>query len=332
MTRELIYPSTSLSTKVKLLFYDRCTLYQHPRIRWSRRRRSIVEPEIRHRRSAYLRQYYDRLRRTEPTQQNLDQLYNKYNHGNQKPTLRHANFKIMKKSDADFGDPSIGAGIDEENFPTAVYTVYNVHGEPIGHRLYAYQPVYEPEDGDVLEHNDVVEYQDSDEDDELSHATIVRGGMFRARDSSENSIDRLKHDYFERYLDKRRKRFLNKHGEEKKEFDDDMEPAESTVETVTKIIEATRRKRNVNVEEHDTDYYPKSTVYSGVANDLQNDLLKVIPLSTYETRWSREMSVGPLQHNETNSTGYGNVLEKRDKRTSRKTDRLNQTTATVPKT
>ncbi|XP_012545704.3 uncharacterized protein LOC101741571 isoform X2 [Bombyx mori] len=310
----------------------KCTLYQHPRIRWSRRRRSIVEPEIRHRRSAYLRQYYDRLHRTEPTQQNLDQLYNKYNHGNQKPTLRHANFKIMKKSDADFGDPSIGAGIDEENFPTAVYTVYNVHGEPIGHRLYAYQPVYEPEDGDVLEHNDVVEYQDSDEDDELSHATIVRGGMFRARDSSENSIDRLKHDYFERYLDKRRKRFLNKHGEEKKEFDDDMEPAESTVETVTKIIEATRRKRNVNVEEHDTDYYPKSTVYSGVANDLQNDLLKVIPLSTYETRWSREMSVGPLQHNETNSTGFGNVLEKRDKRTSRKTDRLNQTTATVPKT
>ncbi|KAG6451661.1 uncharacterized protein LOC115444557 [Manduca sexta] len=308
----------------------KCTLYQHPRIRWSRRRRSI-DTELRHRRSAYLRQYYNSLRRqTNPTQQYIDELYDKYNHGTQKPTLRHANFKIMKKFD-DFEEDIVPGTVDDndENFPTAVYTVYNVHGEPIGHRLYSYQPVYEPEDDDIIEHDDEIDYQDSDSYD-LPHATILKGGVFADKlDDSIENIDKLKHEYFERYIDKRRKRFLNKNSDVKKDLDDELDSMESTVETVTAI--AKRRKRYVNEEEHYREF-TKPINDLEVTNDISTELLKVIPLKRNQTESSKEVAVIPLQHNKTNSTEVDNILDKRDKRTSRKTDRLNQTTATVPKT
>lgn len=316
-------------------FY-RCTLYQHPRIRWSRRRRSISEPEIRHRRSAYLRQYYSNLRRqTDPDHHCLDQLYDKYNHKKQKSTLRHANFKIMKKFDEGFEDENPK---DDENLPTAVYTVYNVHGEPIGHRLYSYQPVYEPEID--ISHEDVSEYEDSSESDGLQHATVLKGGMFHDRSDTEVNIDKLKHEYFEKYLDKRSKRYLNKNIDDiKKELDMDLVGEENVVASTksTETTDKVRRKRDVNVEEFSKEnwVYKPSEDNLDINNDINLDLLKVIPLRKHtndtEHYFSKEMAVIPLQYKYTNSTEVNNI-DKREKRTSRKTDRLNQTTATIPKT
>lgn len=237
----------------------------------------------------------------------------------------------MKKLDTDFEDaaPGIEDG-DGENFPTAVYTVYNIHGEPIGHRLYSYQPFYEPED-EILEHEDTTEYHDTEESDDIPSLTILRGGIFDEHET-ENSIDRLKHQYFERYVDKRRKRFLNKSSEEKKELEEELQSVESTTETVTKAVTKARKRRGVNFEEFDRDFFTKPTDY--FKYDLSSDLLKVIPLTTKNDgrEFNKEVAVIPLQYNRTNSTEIDNILDKRDKRTSRKTDRLNQTTATVPKT
>ncbi|KAL0811803.1 hypothetical protein ABMA28_009231 [Loxostege sticticalis] len=312
------------------------------------------EPEIRHRRSAYLRQYYTNLRRrSEPSQQYVDQLYDKYNHDSQKPTLRHANFKLMKKYDSGFEDDlstGIGnEGNDEENFPTAVYTVYNVHGEPIGHRLYSYQPVYEPEEEDIVDNVNTSEYEDSDDLDDLSHVTVLKGGLFPDHRIDNNinarDINKLKHEYFERYVDKRRKRFSNANTSDatKKEMDLELE-AESTVHVTTSTPETTKKsrfKRFVNVEETDREIWTTSpeikVAESSVStNEVENDHLKVIPLgynaqNETEKEDSKELVLIPLQYNNTNSTEVDNILDKRDKRTSRKTDRLNQTTATVPK-
>ncbi|XP_045540469.1 uncharacterized protein LOC106717941 [Papilio machaon] len=327
----------------------KCTLYQHPRIRWSRRRRSITEPEIRHRRSTYLRQYYNNLRRqTDPNQEYINQLYNKYNHDTQKPTLRHANFKIMKKLDLNLeeDDEMVGSdvGNDEENFPTAVYTVYNVHGEPIGHRLYSYQPVYEPEDEDVVLHEDVAEYEDSGEfDDDSTHITILKGGLFpdhelATKDDMTSGINALKHQYFDRYVDKRHKRFSNQNNtnELKKEIDIDLQSAETSVQTTTDKSKIARSKRNINVEETEREIFTVSPIAktSGIYHEV-TDILKVVPLKLKNDTLNeigKEMSVIPLQNNRTNSTDVINIFERRDKRTSRKTDRLNQTTASVPKT
>lgn len=372
-------------------FISRCTLYQHPRIRWSRRRRrSIPEPATRRRRSTY-RQYYNNLRhQPDSSQQYLDHLYEKYNHGTSKPTLRHANFKIMKKFDFEEEmEPPTSVEKNDENFPTAVYTIYNVHGEPVGHRLYSYQPVYEPEEDEIVQHEETSEYENSDEEDELSHATVLKGGMFGdhsfSTDSNADNINKLKHDYFERYVDKRRKRFLNKNGDEvkkameisgegetdlefedsdeKKELDLELEGDESKIDIVTKlppeITTNPRIKRGINNEEFDTNHWTlkPSPDDSELNNEIHTDLLKVVPLTakdnddddcenskemaviplkpniedTYKD-YSKEMAVVPLQYNKTNSTEVDNILEKRDKRTSRKTDRLNQTTATIPKT
>ena len=375
-----------------LCLISRCTLYQHPRIRWSRRRRSIPEPEpeIRHRRSTY-RQYYSNLHhQSDPSQQYLDHLYEKYNHGTSKPTLRHANFKIMKKFDFEEDlEPPTSVEKNDENFPTAVYTIYNVHGEPVGHRLYSYQPVYEPEEDDIIQHEDTSEYENSDEgDDELEHVTVLKGGMFGdhslSTDSNADNINKLKHEYFERYVDKRRKRFLNKNlddtkremetsqetdfdhegSDEKKEFDMELEGDESKIDTVTKlppkVTTKARIKRGVNNEEFDTNNWTQKPSANDLElnNEINIDLLKVVPLiskhdeddcenkeskemsviplkpnleDTYKD-YSKEMAVVPLQYNKTNSTEVDNILDKRDKRTSRKTDRLNQTTATIPKT
>ncbi|CAH2056897.1 unnamed protein product, partial [Iphiclides podalirius] len=331
----------------------KCTLYQHPRIRWSRRRRSIPEPEIRHRRSAYLRQYYNSLRRqSEPNQEYLNQLYDKYNHDTRKPTLRHANFKLMKKFDLDLEeeDEMVGSDVENggENFPTAVYTVYNVHGEPIGHRLYSYQPVYEPEEEDIVHHDDVSEYEESDdfENDSPSHITILKGGLFpdhelASKNEIADGISALKHQYFERYIDKRHKRFsnLNSTVDNKKELDVDLQSAETGIVERTTERSGTkpRLKRYINTEEMDTEMYTISPIAktSGILHEVL-DILKVEPLkSRNETSnevFDKEIAVIPLQYSRTNSTDVNNMLDKRDKRTSRKTDRLNQTTASVPKT
>ncbi|KAL4708940.1 hypothetical protein ACJJTC_014968, partial [Scirpophaga incertulas] len=330
-----------------------CTLYQHPRIRWSRRRRSIPEPEIRHRRSAFLRQYYTSLhRRSDPTQQYLDRLYDKYNHDTQKPTLRHANFKLMKNIETEFDgedlSPSEDDMSDEEHVPTGIYTVYNVHGEPIGHRLYSYQPVYEPEESDVIENIESSEYDDSNEFDHLSHITVLKGGMFPESKSANKrvkNINRLKHEYFERYVDKRWKRFSNtKNGDTtKKDMNIELE-AESSVHTATntsKPSTKSRVKRYINTEEVDRQSWtsPPTLKFSESLNEVTNDNLKVIPLETTDHNetenandLNKEMVVIPLQYNNTNSTEVDNLIDRRDKRTSRKTDRLNQTTATIPKT
>ncbi|KOB66896.1 Sushi, von Willebrand factor type A, EGF and pentraxin domain-containing protein 1, partial [Operophtera brumata] len=318
----------------------KCTLYQHPRIRWSRRRRSIPEPEIRHRRSAYLRQYYTKLRhQTDPEHQYVDQLYEKYNHNKQKPTLRHANFKIMKKFDTDFEDDVTTDDENPENFPTAVYTVYNVHGEPVGHRLYSYQPVYEPE---IDTSDDVSEYEDSSESDAANDITVLKGGLFPDHNDSKENINKLKHQYFERYLDKRRKRYLNKSSEnDKTELSMELQEDESVIDAKKSKIKTTprvRRKRNIYHEEFDREHWtikPTGQVLE-LNNDIE-DLLKVIPLEVKAVNDtakenSHEMAVIPLQYNKTNSTEVDNILDKREKRTSRKTDRLNQTTAAIPKT
>lgn len=394
MSKRYVYLS-----RTPYILFSRCTLYQHPRIRWSRRRRSITDPEIRHRRSTYLRQYYNNLRRhTDPSQQYVDQLYDKYNHETSKPTLRHANFKIMKKFDFDEEvEPASSGENNDENFPTAVYTIYNVHGEPIGHRLYSYQPVYEPEEDDIIQHEDTSEYDNADEghdEDDLSHVTVLKGGMFPDHslntDSNADNINKLKHEYFERYVDKRRKRFLNKNSDDlkkqleedpeteedgekrdvdleseeddtKKEMDLELEGDESKINLVTKIppeiTTKVRAKRGINKEEFDTNNWTFKPTADDLElnNEINVDLLKVIPLTTRfndnckdskemavlplkpnaeedHKDYNKEMAVVPLQYNNTNSTEVDNILDKRDKRTSRKTDRLNQTTATIPKT
>lgn len=259
----------------------------------------------------------------------------------------------MKKYDSGFEDDlstGIGnEGNDEENFPTAVYTVYNVHGEPIGHRLYSYQPVYEPEEEDIVDNVNTSEYEDSDDLDDLSHVTVLKGGLFPDHRIDNNinarDINKLKHEYFERYVDKRRKRFSNANTSDatKKEMDLELE-AESTVHLTTSTPETTKKsrfKRFVNVEETDREIWTTSpeikVAESSVStNEVENDHLKVIPLgynaqNETEKEDSKELVLIPLQYNNTNSTEVDNILDKRDKRTSRKTDRLNQTTATVPK-
>lgn len=329
--------------------YYRCTLYQHPRIRWSRRRRSISETELRHKRSTYLRQYYNKIRRqSDPSQEQMDELYDKYNHDSQKPTLRHANFKLMKKYDGEFEDDDdiIGSDVHRgENFPTAVYTVYNIHGEPIAHKFYSYQPVYEPEDDDLVHRVDSSEYEDSEELENGSHITILKGGMFPDHETENNeisdNINKLKHQYFERYVDKRRKRFLSNKSSEnlKKDINIELTATESNLHSTKQTIDTTksRHKRNVHTEEFDT-YL--STINSVVqeqklGGDVDSDLLKVIPLpismNTTRKVTEEEIAVIPLQYKNTNSTEVGRT-DKREKRTSRKTDRLNQTTASVPKT
>lgn len=290
---------------------------------------------------------------------------------------------MMKKLDTDFEEDDEEAPLetsDGENFPTAVYTVYNVHGEPIGHRLYSFQPVYEPEDEDLVEHHeDTSEYEDTGESDHLPHMTVLKGGMFPDHDikTDENAINKLKHQYFERYVDKRKKRFLSSKNSEEtnKELDIELQSSESNkldtirhlnnkkdldialLEDESKKIEVTtkatlttkpRIKRGINIEEYEREVLPlTATKEPESTNEINNDMLKVIPLESKvqniqelivkrggnETaNPNKEKAVLPLQYNNTNSTEVGNILDKRDKRTSRKTDRLNQTTATVPKT
>ncbi|XP_045513614.1 uncharacterized protein LOC123707539 isoform X2 [Pieris brassicae] len=303
----------------------KCTLYKHPRIRWSRRRRSITDTEVRHRRSAYLRQYYTNLRKSlDTSQENLDQLYEKYNHDTEKPTLRHANFKMMKKFDLDFDEDMLEPqGPDDGNLPTAIYTVYNVHGEPIAHKFYSYQPVYEPEEDEIV-HDETPDYGDSMEVDD-SQLTILKGGAFPDHEDTSNeiseNINKLKHQYFERYVDRRRKRFLNV-----------TDSPDHTMEIESGTELKAREKRNINYEEHDTQSYVKPTQED--SSEISDYFLKVIPLQTQSISPTdmKGVRVIPLQHKTTNSTEFLNILDKRDKRTSRKTDRLNQTTATVPKT
>lgn len=348
------YVNTYTLIYCDLLPFTRCTLYQHPRIRWSRRRRSVSEPEIRHRRSTYLRQYYNSLRRRiDPNQESMNQLYDKYNHNSQKPTLRHANFKLMKKFDLDLEeeDEIIGSDMenDGENFPTAVYTVYNVHGEPIGHRLYSYQPVYEPEEEDIVHHEDVSEYEESDafDNESPSHVTILKGGLFPdheldSKDEIADGINALKHQYFERYIDKRHKRFsnLNSTGENKKELNLDLQSAETEAlgfTTEKRENKTKRSKRDINAQEKATGMNKVNPIAetSGMLHEV-TDILKVIPIkyrsNTFDDVFDKEIGVIPLHYNRTNSNDVDNKLDKRNKRTSRKTDRLNQTTASVPKT
>jgi hypothetical protein len=253
----------------------------------------------------------------------------------------------MKKFDTEFDD-DLATGTDqnsdEENYPTAVYTVYNVHGEPIGHRLYSYQPVYEPEEDELVENVKSSEYEDSNEFDDLSHVTVLKGGLFPDRKIGEKNaknINRLKHDYFERYVDKRRKRFLNTKTSSEPLKDDELDlEADSTIQITTSTTATPRKarlKRYINNEETDREAWTsKPTRNAELINDVTNDLLKVIPLENNDNKsdsdLSREMAVIPLQYHSTNSTEVDNILDKRDKRTSRKTDRLNQTTAAIPKT
>lgn len=233
----------------------------------------------------------------------------------------------MKKFDSDFDDeetPGTDISFNKENFPTAVYTVYNIHGEPIGHRMYSYQPSYEVDDVNL--HNDDVSHYD-DSEDVLAHATILKGGMFT--DTDDNGIDRLKHEYFERYVDKRRKRFLNKNIDDVKLADSELQSEETATESFN-VTPKVRTKRGINIGEfeHFSDAMSQEDIEF---NAINIDLLKVIPLHN-KTNDDAEIAVVPLQYNKTNTTEVGNLLEKRDKRTSRKTDRLNQTTASVPKT
>ncbi|XP_073962964.1 uncharacterized protein [Choristoneura fumiferana] len=298
------------------------------------------------------KRYYNNIRHQTESPNQYNDLYNKYNHDDPKPTLRHANFKIMKKFDIDFDgetmetDTETGHG-DGENFPTAVYTVYNVHGEPIGHRMYSYQPVYEPEEDEIVQRDDTSDFEESsDFDNDLSHVTILKGGLFpdHETDKTAKNINKLKHQYFERYVDKRRKRFLTSKTSEdnKTSIDLELQSTESKTEVTTKnIIETStnaRRKRDVNQEEYDRDTWTENPLAKNLVstNEIYENLLSVIPLKTKsenETNIdSKEIAVIPLQYKRTNSTEVDNISDKRDKRTSRKTDRLNQTTAAIPKT
>lgn len=277
----------------------------------------------------------------------MDELYDKYNRDNSKPTLRHANFKLMKKFDLDFEgeeDDMIGSDVPEgENFPTAVYTVYNIHGEPIGHKFYSYQPVYEPEDDELVHRVDSTEYDESGVSENDSHITILKGGTFSDHDVESNeiseNINKLKHQYFERYVDKRRKRFLNSKVNIRKEVNIELNATESNLHITTQTPDKpkSRVKRNINVEEFDTQLSTTNSIPQNpnIINDIDTDLLKVIPLpftqNSFNDSIEKEISVIPLQYKNTNST-ESNKMDKREKRTSRKTDRLNQTTATVPKT
>ncbi|KAG7300622.1 hypothetical protein JYU34_014915 [Plutella xylostella] len=339
----------------------KCTLYQHPRIRWSRRRRSIPDTELRQKRAAFLRQYYNDLQRKQdsnPSQDYIENLYDKYNApSNHKPTLRHANFKTMKKFDIELESDDemlpgsdISSHIEDTNLPTAMYTVYNVHGEPIGHRLYSYQPVYEPEEEDIVPHDGSLEFESTDSLEDIPNMTVLKGGLFPDHqllnpDDKTGNINKLKHQYFERYVDKRRKRFLtqisntgeNDELDNLNENDMELQVSESKpITTAVPLLAAKSRKKRDIVLKH----------LDPVSNDLENndknedgamEHLKVIPLNrsvtynvTKEELGSKEMAVIPM-YQKTNSTEVDNFLEKRDKRTSRKTDKLNQTTATVPK-
>lgn len=286
---------------------------------------------------------------------------------------------MMKKLDTNIEDEDVPVETPDGEYPTAVYTVYNVHGEPIGHRLYSYQPVYEPEEDDIIQHHeDTSEYQDDDELGELPNVTVLKGGLFsehgRSSQDNEKNINKLKHQYFERYLDKRRKRYSNsKNGDEvkkemdielqgaankkieikpvgdyKKNLDLDLEAEESkSTMTITASTIKPRVKRDIIREEYHRDW---TTIPSKEedTNEIMNNMLKVIPLQSLDleakatvqsksehnviNRDDKEMAVIPLQYKSTSSTEVDNILDKRDKRTSRKTDRLNQTTATIPKT
>lgn len=117
--------------------------------------------------------------------------------------------------------------------------------------------------------------------------------------------------------------------------------ADSAVQVTTAAVETTKKsriKRNVVMEESDREIWTENPQAQDVdlINEVTSDLLRVIPLeinveNETDKHYSKEMAVIPLQYNNTNSTEVDNILDKRDKRTSRKTDRLNQTTATVPK-
>lgn len=236
-------------------------------------------------------------------------------------------------------------GSEEGNLPTAMYTVYNVHGEPIGHRLYSYQPVYEPEDDDLISREDSEEYETNDSTEELPNMTVLKGGLFPDHQLSDptqkaGNINKLKHEYFERYVDKRRKRFLTQVKTEgadaPKEMNEDLEVSESKLhknEAKSRVI------RDINNEERDTEIHTWSPVTNILEthHQIDEEHLKVVPLSrpvnaTKKTLLDKELPVLSIQYNNTNSTEVNNMLDKRDKRTSRKTDRLNHTTATIPKT
>lgn len=284
----------------------------------------------------------------------------------------------MKKLDTNIEDEDIPVEAPDGEYPTAVYTVYNVHGEPIGHRLYSYQPVYEPEEDDIIQtHEDISEYQDDGDLGELPNVTVLKGGLFPDHGHSkenENNINKLKHQYFVRYLDKRRKRYSSsKNGDDvkkemdielqgadskknerkhrvnlKKDLDLDLEAEESkSTTTVTGSTVIPRVKRDVISEEYHREWttIPSREEYR---NEIMNNMLEVIPLQSLDLEAKatvdsksvhnvinsddKEMVVIPLQYKSTSSTEVVNILDKRDKRTSRKTDRLNQTTATIPKT
>lgn len=273
----------------------------------------------------------------------------------------------MKKFDMNFEegeDIASGSDIEDtnEHFPTAVYTVYNVRGEPIGHKLYSYQPVYEPEEEDLVDHDENLEYESSRESIEESppHMTVLKGGLFPDHDiynlptNKEGNINKLKHQYFERYVDRRRKRFLmqlsndSNNDAKAKNVDIELQEAESKVNSEKSRINKdekssknVRRKRDIKNEEISTEASAfKSTAESDITNLLvKKPDLSVIPIDnkvntniSNSINETEKMLVIPLQNNKTNSTDVDNLLEKRDKRTSRKTDRLNQTTSTIPKT
>lgn len=303
---------------------------------------------------------------TDVTTDKINKLYNKYNSNSDiKPTLRHANYKLMKKydiedegyNDEDTLKDEIERSDDEENFPTAVYTVYNVHGEPIGHRLYSYQPAYEPEDSDILGDDDSIEYKTNESIEENPHITVLRGGMFPDHQfqniptQKAGRINKLKHQYFARYIDKRRKRFLTQVSNgsndddlniERKNLDIDLEQSESKIDfiNIENKLNFSRSKRDVSkvVKHNGTSTAQHLDKYSNEV--IPNDNLSVIPLSTKSTfndsitsndSSTEQKFVIPLYNIKTNSTEVQNVLDKKDKRTSRKSDRLNQT-STVPKT
>lgn len=245
------------------------------------------------------------------------------------------------------GDFAIERNDGEENFPTAVYTVYNIHGVPIGHRLYSYQPAYEPEESDQFSQEDSNDYNDSI-DDSPPHVTVLKGGIFPdhefgPQNGKSNNINKLKHQYFTRYIDRRKKRFLTQMSKikfnkdnEHKNVDVELDQSESKI-TVKNDTLKSRSKRNIDkVNSNDASSESNAVEILTTENNL-----KVLPIehslhnessNLMSNGTMDEMLVMPLQNNKTNSTEVENLIDKRDKRTSRKTDRLNQTIVTVPKT
>lgn len=220
-----------------------------------------------------------------------------------------------------------------DEIPTAVYTVYNVNGDPIGHRLLSFQPVYENDDTDQDTKASSVEYELSDAE-ELPNMTVLKGGLFSDRSLNSpfdktSNIKKLKHAYLQRYLDKRRKRLAGQGSTEnvpetatKKDMNVELFAAENSVEITTVSPENQNKTKRVR---------RNALIDLGQPNeDLENtNELSVIPLNKNHIDNNdvidQEMSVIPLQYNSTNSTEIDNLLDKRDKRTNRKSDRLNST-------